>query len=129
MLARLCIIKLLLYFCVPSDQPNLRNLLPYFQGVSNWKELGLYLLPEKNTFRINDIERSYPHDVAQCRWALITEYLKVGEISWSKVIDALKKSGHPNTSKRIRSNMPNIDDLSTTSSTDLERHDQLTSKP
>ena len=119
-----------MYFCVPSDQPNHRNLLPYFQDVNNWKQLGLYLLSETSTPRINDIEKNYPHDVAQCRWELITEYLKAGKISWSKVIDAFEKSGHPNIAKKIRSDMLNIVDLSTTPSADHEheRQDQSTSK-
>ena len=115
--------------CVPLDQPNLRNLLPYFQDVGNWKQLGLFLLSENYTSRINDIEKNYPHDVAQCRWELITEYLRVGEISWHKVIDAFEKSGNPNIAKKIRSDMLNIDNLSTAPSTDHERHDRSTSKP
>ena len=67
--------------------------------------------------------------MAQCRLALIREYLKVGEISWHKVIDTFEKSGNPNIAKKIRSDMFNIDDLSTTLSSDHERHDQSTSKP
>ena len=114
--------------CVPSDQPNYQNLLSYFEDVSNWKQLGLYLLPEKYTSRINDIEKNYPQDIAQCRWALITEYLRVGEISWYKIIDAFEKSGNPNIAKKIGKDMLNIDDLSTIPSADHERHDQSTSK-
>ena len=87
------------------------------------------MLSEKYTSRINDIEKNYPHDVAQCRWELITEYLKAGKISWSKVIDAFEESDHPNIAKKIRSDMLNIDDISTTPSADHERHDQSTSKP
>ena len=91
--------------------------------------MGLYLLSENSTPQINDIEKNNPHDVAQCRWELITEYLKVGEISWHKVIDAFEKSGNLNIAKKIRSDVLNIHDLSTAPSTDHERHDQSTSKP
>ena len=84
------------------------------------------MLPEKYTSRIDDIQRNYPHDVEQCRWALITEYLRVGDISWSKIIDAFEKSGNPNIAKNIRSHRLNI---ATIPSAVHERRDQSTSKP
>ena len=108
-----------------DQQLNHQNLLPYFQDVCDWKQLGLYLLPENYTYQINDIERNHTNDVAQCRWALITAYLKVGEISWSKVIDALKKSGNPNIAKKIRNDILNSSSIP---STDFERHDQSIGK-
>ena len=64
---------------------------------------------------INDIDKNYKHDVAECRWTLITEYLKVGEVSWDKVIYALQKSGYPNIAKTIRSDIFNTGELSTRS--------------
>ena len=110
--------------CSISGQPSQLNLLPYVEGVSDWKRFGLYLLPETHTFLINDIDKNHKHDVAECRWALITEYLKVGEVSWDKVIYALQKSGNPNIAVKIRRDIFNNDDPSTKSSTDHERHEQ-----
>jgi len=75
-------------------------LLPYFEHVDNWKSLGGYLLPEEYTPRLlNDIEQSYNGRVEECRTALITQYLKVGDISWSKVISSLEKSNFSNVAK------------------------------
>ena len=110
--------------CVTSGQPNYQNLLPYFEGVDDWKQLGMYLLPEDYTSRINDIHKNHKQDVAECRWALITEYLKVGEVSWDKVIYAVRKSGHSNIAEKIRRDIFNNDGQSTKPSTDHERHEQ-----
>ena len=109
-----------------SDQPNHQNLLPYFDGVSDWKRLGLYLLPEKYTPRIDDIDKSHKQYVPDCRWELTTEYLKVGEVSWNKVIYALEKSGHPNIAGKIRRDVFNIDDVSTRRSTDQQQSHNTT---
>ena len=109
-----------------SDQPNHQNLLPYFEGVSEWKQLGLYLLPEKYTSRINDIDKSHKQYVPDCRWELTTEYLKVGEVSWNKVIYALEKSGHPNIAGNIRRDVFNIDDVSIRPSTDQQQSHNTT---
>ena len=110
-----------LYSLVVSKQPNYHNLIPYFDGVSNWKQLGVYLLPTKYASKINDIEKNHKQDVEECRWALITEYLKVGEVSWNKVIYALEKSGHPNIAEKIRGNIFIMDaSVTNMSNTDQE---------
>lgn len=114
-------------FYVDPPPPNYQNLFPYFEDVSDWKKLGLHLLPETCTSRINDIDKNHKHDVAECRWALITEYLKVGELSWQKVIYALQKSGYPNIVEKIKRDIFNIDDPSTRLPTDHKRHKQLPS--
>ena len=85
-----------------SVKPSYRNLLPYFEHVDDWKSLGAYLLPEKYIPRLNDIERSYNGRVGECRGALLTEYLKVGEVSWTKVIGSLEKSDFSNVAKMIK---------------------------
>jgi len=84
------------------DEPNYRNLLPYFEGVSDWKKLGAYLLPEEYASRINDIDETHHSNVSRCRWALIREYLQVGQVSWKTVINALERSGYPNIAKKIK---------------------------
>ena len=86
--------------------------MPYIQGVSDWKQLALYLLPEDYGSLINDIDRDNKN-VAECRWALITEYLKVGELSWDKVVYALRKSGYPNIAEKIRKDNFNTGELPT----------------
>ena len=93
---------------IASDEPNYQNLLPYFEDVSNWKQFGAFLLPKKYGSRINDIDDSYKGNVTECRWALIREYLKVGEISWKQVLNALEKSNHTNVAEKIKKDIFNI---------------------
>ena len=89
----------------PFVKPSLPTLLPYFEHVDNWKLLGTYLLPEKYVPRlINDIDETYKN-VDECRWALIREYLKVGEVSWNKVIDSMEKSRFSNVAKMIKNDI------------------------
>ena len=86
----------------PSVKPSYGNLLRYFEHVDDWKLLGSYLLPKEYTPRLlNDIERSYNGRVGECREALLTEYLKVGEVSWSKVISSCKESHFFNVARMI----------------------------
>ena len=87
------------FLLVATDKPKQTTLLPYFEGVADWKKLGLYLLPEKYQTRIEDIAATYNGNVAECRGALIREYLKVGELTWNKVIFAFENSGNPNIAK------------------------------
>ena len=87
---------------VASVELTLQTLLPYIEHVDNWKSLGTYLLPKEYIPRvINDIEKTHKGSVEECRWALLTEYLKSGEVSWNKVIDSLEKSHYPNVAKMI----------------------------
>ena len=84
-------------------QPTYQNLLPYIEHVDDWKLLGTYLLPNEYTPRvINDNNRTHRGDVDECRHTLLLEYIKVGEVSWSKVINSLEKSCHSNVAKMIK---------------------------
>lgn len=90
------------------DKPTFQDLLPYIEHVDNWKVLGTYLLPEKYIPRvINDIERSYKGNADDCRGALLSEYIKVGDVSWNKVIDSLEKSRYSNVAKMIKKDIFN----------------------
>ena len=63
------------------------------------------MLPEKYVpWRINDIDGSYK-GIDECRWALLREYLKVGEVSWNKVIDSMEKSHFSNVAKMIKNDI------------------------
>ena len=114
-----------IFIAIASEtKPNHQNLLPYFEGVSDWKKLGVHLLPEKYTSLISDIDKTYKQDVNECKWALIREYLKVGNVSWDKVIDALKMSDHPSIAEKIQSDIFNMGDVSARSSTNHEKNEQ-----
>ena len=73
------------------------------EHVDNWKALGAHLLPEKYIpHLLNEIERTHKGNVDDCRGALLSEYIKVGEVSWNKVIDSLEKSRYCNVAKMIK---------------------------
>ena len=93
---------------VCSDQPTYPDILPYIEHVDNWKLLGTHLLPKKYIPRIiNDIDRTYKGNVEDCRAALLTEYIKVGEVSWNKIIDSLERSRYSNVSEMIKKDIFN----------------------
>lgn len=89
--------------------------------------MALYLLPEEYGFLINDIDRNNKN-VAECRWALITEYLKVGVVLWDKVLYALHKSGYPNIAEKIRRDIFNTGELPTKPLIDHKKHKQTIGK-
>ena len=97
-----CKFSMFLLYIEPV-QPTYRNLLPYIEHVNDWKLLGTYLLPDEYTPRvINDINKTHKGDVDECRQALLSEYIKVGEVSWSKIINSLEKSHYSNVAKMIK---------------------------
>ena len=99
------------FLLVASDQPDYQNLHPYLTDVSDWKQLAVHLLPREHISLIDEIDRTYKGDVGECRWELIRKYLRVGEVSWNKVIYALEKSDHPNIAKKIKKEVLKIDDV------------------
>ena len=98
-----------MFISVASVEPTYQTLLPYLYYVDNWKSLGAFLLPGKYIPQVtNDIDRTHKGNVEECRGALLTEYLKVGEVSWDKVIDSLEKSRYSNVAKMIKKDIFNI---------------------
>ena len=78
------------------------------EHVDNWKVLGTHLLPEKYIpYLLNEIERTHKGNVDDCREALLSKYIQVGEVSWDKVIDSLEKSHYPNVAKMIEKDIFN----------------------
>ena len=80
----------------------------YFKDVDNWKNLALQLIPADYQFCIKDIEINHRGNIEQCRWELATEYLKAGEVSWRKLIDAFKKSGFENIASQVEKDVSNM---------------------
>ena len=88
---------------VASVEQTYQTSLPYIEHIDNWKSLGTHQLPEEYIPRvINDIEKTHKGNVEECRWALLTKYLKSGEVSWNKVINSLEKSHYSNVAKMIK---------------------------
>ena len=79
------------------------NLQPYMERVVNWKALGEHLLPQTYIpHLLEEIDRTHRGNVDDCRRALLSEYIKVGNVSWDKVIDSLEKSRYSNVAKMIK---------------------------
>ena len=88
---------------VASDKPTYKNLLPYMEHVDDWNALGTHLLPEKYIpHLLNEIERTHKGNVNDCRRALLSKFINVGEVSWDKVINSLEKSHYSNVAKMIK---------------------------
>ena len=106
----LCIVNQcsILLFTVASHKPTYQDLLPYMEYVDDWKSLGVYLLPNKYIpHLLNEIERTHRGNVEDCRGALLSEYIKVGEVSWDKIISSLEKSHYTNVADMIKQNILN----------------------
>ena len=94
---------LFLLLTVASHEPTYKNLLPYMERVVNWKTLGTHLLPEKYIPHfLEQIERTRNGNVEDCRRDLLSKFMEVGEVSWDKIIDSLKKSHYSNVAKIIK---------------------------
>ena len=90
-------------FTLASHKPTYQKLLPYMEYVDDWKVLGTQLLPGKYIpHLLKEIERTHKSNVSDCRGALLSEYIKVGEVSWDKVIDSLEKSHYHNVAEMIK---------------------------
>ena len=99
----------ILLLTIASHEPTYWNLLPYMEHVDDWKALGAHLLPVKYIPHVlNEIERMHKGYVGDCRSGLISEYIKVGEVSWYKVIDSLEKSRYYNVAEMIKQDMSKI---------------------
>ena len=61
------------------------------------------MLPEKYIpHLLKEIERTHKGNVDDCRGALLSENIEVGEVSWNKVIDSLEKSRYCNVAEMIK---------------------------
>ncbi|XP_065894416.1 uncharacterized protein [Dysidea avara] len=78
-----------------SDKPDYPNLVKYLSEVVDWKTFGTYLLPSDGSAAdLEKISNTYGKDVTECQQALIRLYLKKGDISWEKVVEALKDADY-----------------------------------
>ena len=60
------------------------------------------LLSDKDGSKVEIIARNNHHIIADCRIAMIREYFKSGDISWKKVLEALRKAGEIATVNKIQ---------------------------
>jgi len=86
---------------IERDRVTLPGLLEHLKDVVNWDTFGAHLLPANELAAIENIRKTHKGNVGECKMALFTKYMEVGERSWTKVITALKKSGYKNIAKDV----------------------------
>ena len=70
-------------------------------GVVSWKTVAAHLLSDKDGSKVETIEINNSNKVADCRATMIREYMKSGDVSWKKVIEALTKAGEKSIADKI----------------------------
>ena len=83
-------------------EPTYTELILQFDGVVHWKKVGAFLLSDNDGSKVEIIERNNHCKIEDCCIAMICEYLKSGEVSWNKVLEALTKAGEKATVDRIQ---------------------------
>ena len=83
-------------------EPTYTELIEQLEGVVSWKKVAAYLLSDKDGSKVEIIARNNRHMIEDCRIDMIREYLKSGDISWEKVLEALKKAGEEATANKIQ---------------------------
>ena len=64
--------------------------------------MAIYLLQDDDGYKSEMIERENQFLVAECRAALIREFLKSGDVSWENVLRALKRADYVNLAEEIK---------------------------
>ena len=85
-----------------KDRTTYPDLLYYLKDVSDWQTLGAHILPGNPAGPIEIIYTTHKGDVRECKKALFLEYLKIGDRSWTSIINALIKTDHKNLAKEIK---------------------------
>ena len=88
------------YFFI--TEPTYTELLEQLEGVVSWKTVAAHLLSDKDGSKVETIEINNSYKVADCRATMIREYMKSGNVSWKKVIEALTKAGENAIADKIR---------------------------
>lgn len=79
----------------------LKNVVRAIPEVTIWKLLGLNL--DVPGHKLEEIQQSYPRDIPQCRYELVSHWLNNDlEASWKKLADALDQVEHHSLANRIR---------------------------
>ena len=77
---------------IGSDRPSLRVLYDHVvkdvAGLSNWRDLGVQLLPPNE---VGIIERNHPNDVLSCCKGVLEKWLETAtDPTWNQLIEALR---------------------------------------
>ena len=89
---------------VGANKPTLRSLIKYRNNIAPyWRDLGLQLLPEKYTDKLNVIQANHHNNVEDCCDEMFQHWLAVDtEANWNKLTDALELIHQSTTAAEIR---------------------------
>jgi len=81
--------------------PSYHVLIKQLEKVAEWKTVATHLLKDEDGSTIKAIEKTYHHDVEDCRAEMIRQYIKSGDVSWQNILSALRKSNYNNLANEI----------------------------
>ena len=80
-------------------------MLTYLADVVKWQSFGAYLLPKKYVGQLQIIAANNMTNIPGAKQELYNLYFRVGELSWTKVVDALEKAGEITAAKKIKEDL------------------------
>ena len=91
--------------CGIITEPTYPDLMKLLGKVAEWNILAAFLLDDSDGSKTKSIAMSNQYDVASCRADMIREYLKSGNVSWQKVLEALRDAGYTNLANDIEESL------------------------
>lgn len=88
--------------CVCLGIPTLAQLTEHLSDVTDWKDFAIHLLPVEVATEIEIISNDHSGDTKECKRRVYILFLRQGECSWQKVVEALQKSNYPRIAQTIR---------------------------
>ena len=92
---------------VGANQLTINLLFKYRNKIAPyWRDLGMQLLQDKFTDKLNVIEANHPNNVQKCCDKMFQYWLEVDtEANWNKLIDALEIIQQNATAAEVRRDM------------------------
>ena len=91
--------------CSHHTEPTYPDLMKYLISVDNWKLIAAFLLNDKDGRKVAQIEKSCHSNIADCRSAVIQEYLESGDVSWKNVLKALRSAEYGSLADKIEKSL------------------------
>ena len=83
-------------------EPTYTELIEQLDGVVSWKKVAAFLLSDEDGSKVETIARNNHHIIEDCRISMIRQYCVSGDVSWEKVLEALRKAGEKATADKIQ---------------------------
>jgi len=82
-------------------EPTYPVLIKKLNKVADWNKLAAFLLDDTDGSKTESIAKSNHYQVPDCCAAMIREYLRSGDVSWQKVLEALRDAEYTNPADEI----------------------------